>query len=146
MATQVRLPTRHASTFHTGHNCWRVEKARRASFLIDGDAYFTAFRAAAIRAQQSIMILGWDFDSRTRMVIDREPDGFPGHIGDFSRTSAPTPSTPDLCSDMGSSSDLQQRTRGDIICQFIHPSAITYREGRRPSGGRVSSSKGRRDR
>ncbi len=39
--------------------------------------YFAAFRAAAIRAQQSILILGWDFDSRTRMLVDQEPDGFP---------------------------------------------------------------------
>jgi len=57
-----------------GQNCWRVEEARRVSLHIDGDRYFSAFRAAAIRAQQSIMILGWDFDCRTGMVIDQEPE------------------------------------------------------------------------
>ena len=31
------------------------------------------------------MILGWDFDSRTRMVIERESDGFPDQIGKFFR-------------------------------------------------------------
>ena len=55
-------------------NCRRVEEARRVSFHIDGDADFSAFRAAAIRAQQSLMILGWGFDSRTRRVIDQKPE------------------------------------------------------------------------
>ncbi|HEY7532532.1 MAG TPA: hypothetical protein VH681_07065, partial [Nitrospiraceae bacterium] len=29
------------------------------------------------------MIIGWDFDSRIRMLIDREPDGLPDRIGEF---------------------------------------------------------------
>ena len=74
MAIQVRVPTRHCSALPAGRNCRRIEEARRVSFHIDGDAYFSAFRAAAIRAQQSLMILGWDFDSRTRRVIDQEPE------------------------------------------------------------------------
>ena len=60
MANQDGVPTGHVSILQPGRNCWRVEEARRASFLIDGDAYFSAFRAAATRAQHSIMILGWD--------------------------------------------------------------------------------------
>ncbi|HET8722273.1 MAG TPA: VTT domain-containing protein, partial [Nitrospira sp.] len=66
-----------------GRNCWRVERAENAAFLIDGDAYFQAFRAAAMKARHSIMILGWDFDSRIRMLVDREPDGFPDRLGEF---------------------------------------------------------------
>ena len=72
-----------ASLFEPGRNCWRVERGERAAFLIDGDAYFRAFRAAAIQARHSIVILGWDFDSRIRMLIDREPDGFPDRLGEF---------------------------------------------------------------
>ncbi|HJR75517.1 MAG TPA: hypothetical protein VJ805_01035, partial [Nitrospiraceae bacterium] len=48
------------SLFEPSRNCWRVETADRVAFLIDGDAYFRAFREAAIRARHSIMILGWD--------------------------------------------------------------------------------------
>ena len=69
--------------FEPGRNCWRVETATRAAFLVDGEAYFRAFREAAIRAHHSIMILGWDFDTRVRMLIDREPDGFPDQLGQF---------------------------------------------------------------
>jgi len=85
MTIELQVPTGHVPILQTGQNCWRVEEVRRASFLIDGAAYFTAFRAAAIQAQQSILILGWDFDSRTRMLIDQEPDGFPDQIGNFFR-------------------------------------------------------------
>jgi phosphatidylserine/phosphatidylglycerophosphate/cardiolipin synthase-like enzyme/uncharacterized membrane protein YdjX (TVP38/TMEM64 family) len=72
-----------SSLFVPSRNCWRVERADRASFLIDGDAYFHAFRTAAIRARHRIMILGWDFDSRINMLIDRESDGFPDRLGEF---------------------------------------------------------------
>ena len=54
--------------FEPGRNCWRVEHADRAAFLIDGDAYFKAFVAAAQQARRSILITGWDFHSRTRLL------------------------------------------------------------------------------
>ena len=50
---------------------------------MDGEAYFRAFREVAIEAQRSIVILGWDFDTRIRMLIDRESDGFPDQLGEF---------------------------------------------------------------
>jgi phosphatidylserine/phosphatidylglycerophosphate/cardiolipin synthase-like enzyme/uncharacterized membrane protein YdjX (TVP38/TMEM64 family) len=82
-ATAARSPAASSSFFEVDRNCWRLETAERASFLIDGDAYFRAFRAAALHARDRIMILGWDFDSRIRMLIDREPDGFPDRLGEF---------------------------------------------------------------
>ena len=51
-----------------GRNCWRLARAARAAFLIDGAAYFAAFAAAAEQAQESIFIIGWDVDSRVRLV------------------------------------------------------------------------------
>ena len=71
------------SLFEPGRNCWRIEAAKRAAFLVDGEAYFRAFREVAIEAQRSIVILGWDFDTRIRMLIDRESDGFPDQLGEF---------------------------------------------------------------
>lgn len=71
------------SIFQPGRNCWRQERAERASFLIDGDAYFHAFREAAKGAREAIVILGWDFDSRIRMLVGREPDGYPDRLGEF---------------------------------------------------------------
>ncbi|WP_077731228.1 VTT domain-containing protein [Methylocaldum sp. RMAD-M] len=66
-----------------GRNCWRIARARRASFLIDSSAYFPALRAAATRAQRSIFIIGWDIDSRTKLAQDGVSDGFPIQLGDF---------------------------------------------------------------
>ena len=70
------LPAR-PSLFEPGHNCWRIETAKRAAFLVDGETDFRAFREVALEAQRTIFILGWDFDTRIRMLIDREPDGSP---------------------------------------------------------------------
>lgn len=78
-----RSPASPSSLFVPGRNCWRVEQAERAAFLIDGDAYFRAFRTAAIQARHHIIILGWDFDSRISMLVDRDPDGFPDRLGEF---------------------------------------------------------------
>lgn len=66
-----------------GHNCWRIEKARRFSLLIDADAYFRAVRSAICNAQHSVFILSWDIDSRMRLVPEGANDGFPEPLGDF---------------------------------------------------------------
>lgn len=66
-----------------GNNCWRIDQAWRVAFLIDGCAYFDAFAEAAIRAQHSILIVGWDTDSRVRLW-PRWADGpSPVELGDF---------------------------------------------------------------
>ena len=51
-----------------------MAKAARAAFLIDADAYFSAFRHAVERARKSILIVGWDIDSRTPVG---HPEGAP---------------------------------------------------------------------
>src|SRR4051794_33732257 len=50
-----------------GENCWKIRRAARAKFLIDGRAYFAALADALERAEESILIVGWDFDSRIRL-------------------------------------------------------------------------------
>jgi len=67
----------------SGRNCWRLARADRLAFLVDGEAYFSAFRAAAARAQRSILVIGWDIDSRTALVGDASADGLPATLGDF---------------------------------------------------------------
>jgi phospholipase D1/2 len=48
-------------------NCWKITKGSRLKFLIDGSAYFSALADALAQARESILILGWDFDSRVRL-------------------------------------------------------------------------------
>jgi phosphatidylserine/phosphatidylglycerophosphate/cardiolipin synthase-like enzyme/uncharacterized membrane protein YdjX (TVP38/TMEM64 family) len=66
-----------------GRNCWRIEPAQRVAFLIDGAAYFAALRSAIAQARRSVFILGWDFDSRIRLVPQGAQDGYPEELGEF---------------------------------------------------------------
>jgi phosphatidylserine/phosphatidylglycerophosphate/cardiolipin synthase-like enzyme/uncharacterized membrane protein YdjX (TVP38/TMEM64 family) len=72
-----------AALLSPGRNCWRVEHASRVAFLVDGEAYFGAVRSALAQARRSIFILGWDIDSRMRLVPDGANDGLPEPLGDF---------------------------------------------------------------
>jgi phospholipase D1/2 len=77
-------PTRGApSIFEEGRNCLRSVRARRAALIVDGSDYFEAFMQAAERATRSIIILGWDFDTRTRLTCDPVPSGAPATLGEF---------------------------------------------------------------
>ena len=67
----------------SGRNCWRIEHADQVAFLIDGEEYFGAIRDALARARRSFFIVGWDIDSRMKLVPDGARDGFPEPIGDF---------------------------------------------------------------
>jgi phosphatidylserine/phosphatidylglycerophosphate/cardiolipin synthase-like enzyme/uncharacterized membrane protein YdjX (TVP38/TMEM64 family) len=66
-----------------GRNCWRIESAERVSFLIDGASYFAAFMSAVERASKSILIVGWDFDSRVQLLHDREAKDRLVELGEF---------------------------------------------------------------
>lgn len=70
------------SLFRDGVNCWRTARAERVALLVDGDEYFRAFRAAAEKARRSILLLAWDFNSRTQLHCG-EDDGVPQVLGDF---------------------------------------------------------------
>ena len=59
-----------SSLFRPGENCCAVSQAARATVHIDGEAYFDAFVRAAERAERLIVILAWDFDSRTVLRFD----------------------------------------------------------------------------
>jgi len=71
-----------------GHNVWRRARADRAAVLVDASAYFAAVRAAMRAAEHSIHIVGWDIDSRARLVGESgsAEDGLPEALGDFLET------------------------------------------------------------
>lgn len=71
------------SIFLPSQNCWRVAKAQRAAFLVDGADYFAAFAAAVAQARRSIIILGWDIDSRTCLLPEGHPDNLPTEFGAY---------------------------------------------------------------
>ncbi len=64
-------------------NCMQVTRAQRAAVLVDGHAYFCAFTEAALRAESLIVILAWDFDSRTRLRCEGDAGEGPDTLGPF---------------------------------------------------------------
>jgi phospholipase D1/2 len=69
----------------TNRNVWRVERAGRAAVLVDGAAYFGALRESLRKAEHSIYIVGWDIDSRMRLVGPscKADDGDPETLAEF---------------------------------------------------------------
>lgn len=76
-----------------GETCWQQPYARRFGVLIDAAVYFQAVREAMIAAEREIMILAWEFHTKTELVrpaashgSEGTPygaDGWPTRLGDF---------------------------------------------------------------
>ncbi|MXP63846.1 phospholipase [Roseomonas sp. M0104] len=68
-----------------GDNVWRLERASRAKVLMDAADYFGTLREAMKKARRSILIAGWDIDSRTPLVgpSGEASDGLPATLGPF---------------------------------------------------------------
>jgi phosphatidylserine/phosphatidylglycerophosphate/cardiolipin synthase-like enzyme len=66
-----------------GVNCWRIERATRASVIVDADDYFRLARAAMLEARKRIMLIGWDFDARIDLDRRTKSHEAPTQIGDF---------------------------------------------------------------
>jgi phospholipase D1/2 len=66
-------------------NCWRIERAKRAAVLADAASYFGALREALINARSTVFVVGWDIDSRTKLVGEsgKADDGYPERFTDL---------------------------------------------------------------
>ena len=51
-----------------GRTVWKIARAGRVAVLVDAADYFAALRSAMASATTSIVVLGWDIDSRTPLV------------------------------------------------------------------------------
>ena len=60
--------TEEQSVFAPGDNCWVKSTARFAAPLIDCANYYKALHSAIVNAKHSIFIVGWDIDSRIRLL------------------------------------------------------------------------------
>lgn len=74
---------RHRSFLEPGETCWRIDHTPRFGMVVDCDAYFAAFREACLQARHRIFLVGWDFDTRIRMLMDDPDDGWPIKVGPF---------------------------------------------------------------
>ena len=77
------MPNQNEGLARPGENCWRTARAKRAAVIVDAADYFAHARAAMLRAERQILLIGWDFD--TRILLEPEPDGdeAPCKLGPF---------------------------------------------------------------
>ncbi len=68
-----------------GRTCWRRVLANRVALLVDGEAYFAALARALQRARRSVVILGWDIESRVRLIRDGLVPGLPSRLAPLLR-------------------------------------------------------------
>ncbi|MCO5730933.1 phospholipase D-like domain-containing protein [Rhizobium sp. SSA_523] len=66
-----------------GETCWRMAEADRFSVIVDAGGFFRQARRAMLKAKRSIILIGWDFDTRIRLSPDEPDDGVPDKLGRF---------------------------------------------------------------
>ncbi len=66
-----------------GGNCWRIETAERAALVIDAADYFRLARQAMLNAKSQILLMGWDLDTRLKLIDEDEDSEAPVHLGPF---------------------------------------------------------------
>ena len=69
------------SLLEPGRDCWRVDTAHRLTPLMENNAYFDALASSLAKAKKSIVILGWQFDPRTRLDPESPLTDRRGEIG-----------------------------------------------------------------
>lgn len=84
------MDTVSSSIFRPGDNCWKVETAERATLLVDYGSYYKALYHAIVQARHSVFIIGWDIDSRIRLMRGKDAENLeaPAALGDLIRWKA----------------------------------------------------------
>ena len=62
MASKASVPAK--PVVEEGRNCWRIARANRVSVVVDAADYFHYVRELCDEAQNLLLFIGWDFDSR----------------------------------------------------------------------------------
>ena len=66
--------------FEPGRNCWKIARADRVAVIVDACTYYRIIRRAMIAAEQRILIIGWDFDPRIRLMPGQSDETLGGFL------------------------------------------------------------------
>ena len=64
-----------------GRNAWRIERADKATVIVDAANYYAVAKGLMENAQRRIFIAGWDFDTRITLCPDKKGEG--EQLGEF---------------------------------------------------------------
>lgn len=83
MTADHRTGTHDDRILRPGRTCWRLERADQFAEIIDAADYFHHCKAAMLRAKRRIILIGWDFDTRTRFERGGRTLPGPNELGAF---------------------------------------------------------------
>lgn len=66
-----------------GETCWKLQRADRLSVIVDASDFFRAAKLTMLKAKHSIILIGWDFDTRIEMEPQLPRADGPNKIGQF---------------------------------------------------------------
>ncbi|RIJ32143.1 phospholipase D-like domain-containing protein [Henriciella algicola] len=66
-----------------GKTCQRIETADKLRIILEGRDYFRAVKEAMLSAEKTIMMIGWDFDTRIEFEPDKQTLDGPNQLGEF---------------------------------------------------------------
>lgn len=76
-------PGAEDSLLRAGNTCWRIEKAGRLAVIVDAADYFATLHRAMQAARHSVLLIGWDFDTRIRLDRPGNRSAGPNKLGKF---------------------------------------------------------------
>ena len=66
-----------------GETCWRIEQAENVAVIIDAADYFRVVRDAMREARHSLLLIGWDFDTRIQLDPTDGAVDVPNQLGQY---------------------------------------------------------------
>ncbi len=66
-----------------GENCWRIERADKAAVIVDAAEYFKIVHAVVQQARRSVILIGWDFDTRISLAPEADDAEIPNLLGKY---------------------------------------------------------------
>ena len=83
MRTESPSPAEPQPLLRPGDTCWRVACADRLAVIVDASDYFATVRAAVQNARHSVILIGWDFDTRIELERPATASNVPNRLGKF---------------------------------------------------------------
>lgn len=70
-----------APILRPGDTCWRIETADNLAVIVDAADYFKILREVMQEARHSVIMIGWEFDTRINLEPRTNSDGAPHRLG-----------------------------------------------------------------